>query len=175
MIPERIDSLCKLVIGSNEIIIITIIYIYFQVWNNIDEKNFKNFCDSLIFWNYFLWNNFLLTFLGDTFFFNISVILDFGFTLSVKNGFTVFQKVLLPGMSLVLILQKKFFFSILIKLTRRLRCLLYAFWSKSLFLFKNSFLRRDFFMICLLIFLFMKDTWFAQIYYFFMWACLWIS
>ena len=37
-----------------------------------------------------------------------------------------------------------------------LRCLLYAFLSMSLFVFKNLFLRRDFFMISLFIFLFMK-------------------
>ena len=37
--------------------------------------------------------------------------------LSVKKGFTVFQKVLLAVMSLVLIILKKFFFSFLIKLT----------------------------------------------------------
>ena len=58
-------------------------------------------------------------------FFSISVILDFVFALSVKNGFIVFQTVLFSVMSLVLLLLKKFFFSLLIKLTQRLRRLLY--------------------------------------------------
>ena len=87
-------------------------------------KNLLN-CYSLIFCNYFFLNYFLLTFLGDNFFL-ISLILDFVFILSVKNGFTVFQEVLLSVMSLLLILLKKFFF------TRRLCCLLYAFLSMSL-------------------------------------------
>ena len=105
-------------------------------------------------------------------FFPISVILDFVFILSVKNDFTVFQKVLLSVMSLVLILLK-FFFSLLIKPTQRLRCLLYPFQSMSLFVFKKLFLRRDLFLISLFAFLFMKDAWFARTYRFFMGACLW--
>ena len=64
MIPELIGSVCNLVISSDEILIITMISRYFQVWNNIDEM--------------------LL----------ISVILDFAFISSAKNGFTVLQKVL---------------------------------------------------------------------------------
>ena len=62
----------------------------------------------------------------ETIFFSISVILDFVFILSVKNGLTIFQNVSLSVMSLVLILLT-FFFSLLIKLTQKLRCLLYAF------------------------------------------------
>ena len=89
-------------------------------------------------------------------FFLIGVILDFVFILSVKNGFTAFQKVLLSVMSRVLILLKKLFFSLLIKLTQRLRCLLYTFLSMSFFVLKNLFLRRDLFMISLFIFLFYK-------------------
>ena len=94
MIPKIIDSVCNLVNSGSEIIIITMISKYFEVWNNIDEKFVKNFCYSLIFCNHFLWSYFLLTFLGVNFFL-ISVILYFIFILSIKNGFTVFQKVLL--------------------------------------------------------------------------------
>ena len=75
---------------------------YFQVWNNADEKFVKTFCYSLILCNYF----------------------RFCFYFISKNGFTILQKVLLSVMSLILILLKKFFFSLLIKLTQRLRCLL---------------------------------------------------
>ena len=38
MIPKLIDSVCNLVIGGDEIIIITMISRYFQVWNKIEEK-----------------------------------------------------------------------------------------------------------------------------------------
>ena len=55
MIPKLIDSVCNLIISGDEIIIITMISIYFQVRNNIDEKFVKNF---------------LLTFLGDNAFFD---------------------------------------------------------------------------------------------------------
>ena len=103
MISKLIDSVYNLAISGDEIIIITMISRYFQVWKNIDEKLVKNFCYSLIFCNYFFWSYFLLTFLGDNFF-SINVILDFVFILSLKNGFTFFQKVLLSVMSLVLIL-----------------------------------------------------------------------
>ena len=58
-------------------------------------------------------------------------------------------------MSLVLILLKRFFFSLRIKLTQRLCFLLYVFLSISFFVFKNLFLRRDLFMISLFIFLYM--------------------
>ena len=94
----------------------------------------------------------------ETTFFSMSVILEFVFILSVKNGFTVLQYILLSVMSLVLILLKKFSFSLLIKLTQRLRCLLYAFLSVSLFVFKNLFLGRNVFMISLFIFLFIKGS-----------------
>ena len=117
MIPKLFDSVCNFVISGDVIIIITLISRYFQVWNDIDEKFVKNFCYSLIFCNYFFGNYFLLTFLEDNFF-SMSVILDFVFILSVKNGFSVFQKVLLSVMSLVLILLKKFFFHSLSNLHR---------------------------------------------------------
>ena len=116
MIPKLIDSIYILAISGDEIIIITLIGRYFQFWNNIDEKFVQNFCYSLVFCNCF----FLLTFLGEDFFFSISVIIDFVFILLVKNGFNVFQKVLFSVMSLVLILLKKIFFSLLIKFTLRL-------------------------------------------------------
>ena len=74
-----------------------------------------------------------------------------------KKGFTVFQKVLLFAMSLVLTLLKAFFFSLLNKLTQRSRCLLYAFLSMLLFVFKTLFLKRNLYMISLFFFLFMKD------------------
>ena len=166
MIPTLIDSVCKLAISGDEIIIITMISKYFQVWNNIDEKFVKIFCCSLIFRNYFFWNYFLFTLLPDNFFFPISVILDFIFILWVKNDFIVFQKVLLSVMSLLLILLKKFFFSLLVKFTKRLRCLLYAF---------LTFLRRYLFMISSFIFLFKKSACFTRTYRFFMGACLWID
>ena len=70
MIPTLIDSICNLVISGDEIIIINMISRYFQVWKNIGEKFVKNFCYSLIFCNYFFWNYFRLTFLGDNFFFD---------------------------------------------------------------------------------------------------------
>ena len=173
MIPKFIASLGNLVISGCGIIIITMISRYFQVWKNIDEKLVKNFCFSLIFCNNFFWNYFLLTFLED-YFFSISVTLDSVFILSVKNCFTVFQRVLLFVMSLVLILLKKFFFSLLIKLTQRLRYLLYAFLSMSLFVFRNFFLIRDLFMVSLFVLLFMKGAWFARTYRFFMGTCLWV-
>ena len=110
----------------------------------------------------------------ETIFFD-GVVLDFVFVLSVKNGFTIFHKVLLSVMALASILLKKFFFSLLIKLSQRLRCLLYAFLSMSFFVFQNLFLRRYIFMISLFSFLFIKGAWFAQTYRFFMRACLWIA
>ena len=70
MIPKFIASVCNLVISGCGIIIITMISRYFQVWKNTDEKLVKNFCFSLIFCNYFFWNYFPLTFLGDFFFFD---------------------------------------------------------------------------------------------------------
>ena len=110
-----------------------------------------------------MWNYFLLTLLGDNFF-SISVILDF-----------VSQKVSLSVMSLILILLKKFSFSLLIQLTKRLRCILYAFLSMSFFVFKKLLFGKlplhDF----LFIFLFMKGTWFGQTYRFSMGTCLWIA
>ena len=112
-------------------------------WN---IRLFRCFCSAKSF--YFFQNIRYGTNLGDNFF-SMSVILDFGFILAVKNGCTVFQKVLLSVISLVLILLKKFFFSLLIKFTQRLHCLLYAFRSMSLFVFKNKFLRRDLFIIYL--------------------------
>ena len=39
MIPKLIDSVYDLVISGDEIMIITMISRYFQVWNNIDKKN----------------------------------------------------------------------------------------------------------------------------------------
>ena len=81
----------------------------------------------------------------------------FTFILSVKKGFNVFQKILFSVLSLVLItLLTKFCFSLLIKFIQKLRCLLYAFLSMSLFVFKNLFLTRDLFMISLFIFLLWK-------------------
>ena len=109
MIAKLIDSVSNFAISGDGIIIITLISRYFQVWNDIDEKFVKNVCYRLISCNYFFGNCFLLTFLGDNFF-SMSVILDFVFILSVKNCFSVFLKVLLSVMSLILILLKKFFF-----------------------------------------------------------------
>ena len=43
MIPKLIDSVCNVVISGDEIIIITMISRYFQVWNNINEKFVKKF------------------------------------------------------------------------------------------------------------------------------------
>ena len=43
MIPKIIDSVCNVVISGDEIIIITMISRYFQVWNNINEKFVKKF------------------------------------------------------------------------------------------------------------------------------------
>ena len=65
---------------------------------------------------------------------------------------------------------KKVFFSCLIKLTQRLRCLLYAFLSMSLFEFKNLFLSSDLYLY-LFIVLFMKGAWFARTYRCFIGAC----
>ena len=74
-----------------------------------------------------------------------------------KKWLYLFIKVLLSVMSLALILLAKFFFSLLIKLAQRLHCLLYAFLSMSLFVFKNLFLRRDLFMISLFVYLFIYE------------------
>ena len=49
MIPELIDSICNWVIGGDEIIIITMVSRYFQVWNKNVKKLFKNLCYILIF------------------------------------------------------------------------------------------------------------------------------
>ena len=43
MIPKLIDSVCNVVISGDEIINITMISRYFQVWNNINEKFVKKF------------------------------------------------------------------------------------------------------------------------------------
>ena len=43
MIPKLIDSVCHLVISGDEMVIITMISRYFQVWSNIDEKLQLNF------------------------------------------------------------------------------------------------------------------------------------
>ena len=85
MIPELIDSICNWVIGGDEIIIITMVSRYFQVWNKNVKKLFKNLCYILIFWKYFLWNYLRFTFLGDNFF-SINVILDFDFALALKKA-----------------------------------------------------------------------------------------
>ena len=131
--------------SGDKISIMTMSSRYFQVWNNIDENTVKNLCCSQSSKKNFFLKLFLLTCPGDNFFFSISVILDLIFILSVKKSLTAFQKVLLSAMSLLLILSKKFFFPLLIKLTRRSRCLSYAFLSMSLFVFKNFFLRRALF------------------------------
>ena len=130
MIPKLIDSVCNLVISGDEIIIITMISRYFQVWNSIDEKFVKNLCYSLIFCNYFFWNYFLLAFLGDSLFLDVRYF-GFCFYFISKKWLYLFQKVSLSVMSLVLILLKKSFFSLLIKLTQRLRCLSYVSLSVS--------------------------------------------
>ena len=41
MIPKLTDSVYNLAISDDEIIIITMINRYFQVWNNIDKKIVK--------------------------------------------------------------------------------------------------------------------------------------
>ena len=64
--------------------------------------------------------------------FSIKVIFDLVLTLSVKNGLTVFQKVLLSVISLVLRLLKNCFLAYLIRLTHKFRCVLYALRSMSL-------------------------------------------
>ena len=79
---------------------------------------------------------FALALLCKQLFFNKSI-LDFVCTWGVNKGFTVFQNVLLSVMSLVLILLN-FFFSCLIKLRQRLRCLLYTFLSMLLFVISKS-------------------------------------
>ena len=56
--------------------------------------------------------------------FSTKVILDLDFILSVNKGFTFLQNILLSVISDVFKLLKKFFFSCLIKLTQKLRCLL---------------------------------------------------
>ena len=105
----------------------------------------------------------------------ISRYFQFG-TILINNLLkTSAQKVLLYVMLLVLILLKKLFFSLLIKLTQRLRCLLYVFLLISIFVFKNIFLRRDLFMFSLFIFIFTKGAWSLQINRLFMGACLWIA
>ena len=110
---------------------------YFQVWNYINKKlTLKTSATCLIFWNYFFRNYLLLPFSANNFF-SIRVILDFVCTWGVNKGFTVFQNVLLSVMSLVLILLN-FFFSCLIKLRQRLRCLLYTFLSMLLFVISKS-------------------------------------
>ena len=124
MIPKLIDSVCNLVIIGDEIIIITMISRYFQVWNNIDEKLVKNFCYSLIFCNYFFWSYFLLTFLGDNFFFDKRYF-RFCFYFIIKKWFYLLPKgFVICDVTRINITSQKFFFSLLIKLTPRLRCLL---------------------------------------------------
>ena len=175
MISKLIQSVCDLVISYYEISIIIVTGGYFQVWNYINKKLIKNFCYRLIFWNHFFRNYLLLPFSGNNFF-SISVYLGFVCTLSVRKGFTVFQNVLLSVMPrVILILLKKFFFSHLIKLTQRLRCLLYAFLSISLFVFKKLFLSHVLFMISWFIFLFVNGAWFLGTHLCFIGACLWIA
>ena len=104
-------------------------------------------------------------------FFLVSVILDLICTLLVKRGFTVLQKVFMSLTSFVFKLLKTDFFSCLIKLKQMLCCLVYALQSKPLFVFKNLFLSQLLFIICLLIFLFMKGAWLVLTYHFFKGAC----
>ena len=163
-VPKLIDSVCNLVISGDEIMIISMISKYFQVWNNIDEKIFKNFCYSLIFCNYFFRNYFLLTFQGDNFIFGIfgNCYFTFCFYFIGKKGFTVFKKVLVSVMSLISILLQKIFFSLPIKLTQRLRRLLQAFPSMLHFVLKSLFPIDGLFIISSLIFLFIKGAWFGR-------------
>ena len=99
MIPKLIDSVCNLVISGDEIIIITMLSVdIFKFGTILMKKLLKTSATAWSSW--------------ETIFFSMSVILDFVFILSAKNGFTVFQKVLLCVMSVVLILLKKLFFSV---------------------------------------------------------------
>ena len=77
-------------------------------------------------------------------------------TLLVNKDLTVFQNVLLFVMSSVLILFKKVFFPALLS-SQRLRCLLYAFLSLLLLVFKNLFLNRDLFIIYLYRFIYERS------------------
>ena len=124
MIPKLLDSVYNFVISCDEIVIITMISRCFIFGIILMENLLKTSAtawSSVIIFSKTVssWPSW------EILFFSISVILDFVFALSVKNGFIVFQTVLFSVMSLVLLLLKKFFFSLLIKLTQRLRRLLY--------------------------------------------------
>ena len=85
-------------------------------------------------------------------------------TLSVKKDLIVLQNVLLSVKSVVLILSKSFGLAFLIRLKQQLRCLLYAFLSICILMFKKLSLRRDCLMISLVIVLLMKRPWFASFF-----------
>ena len=140
MIPKRIESICNLVISCNEISIITMASRYFQIWSNI-EQNYKKFLLRSDRLKLFFLKLFSLQLCRRKlfFFFGLVFFLEFVFILSVEIGIVLFQKLLMFVMSLVLILLKKFLFLLLIKLTQRLRCLLHASLTISLFEFKFFF------------------------------------
>ena len=140
MIPKRIESICNLVISCNEISITTMASRYFQIWSNI-EQNYKKFLLRSDRLKLFFLKLFSLELYRRKlfFFFRLVFFLEFVFILSAEIGFVLFQKLLLFLMSLVLILLKKFLFLLLIKFTQRLRCLLHASLTISLFEFKFFF------------------------------------
>ena len=125
---------------------------YFQGWNYIFKKLTENFCQHLMFW--IASSEAICSYPSPE---------TFCLYLSVNKDFTVFQNILLSVMSRVLMYTCINIFNI-IKFSQRLRCLLYAFLSKSLFVFENLFLSRDFFKFFLFIVLFMKGAWFARTY-----------
>ena len=47
MIPKLIESFCNLITSRDEVIIITMISRYFQLWNNINKKFETIFSETL--------------------------------------------------------------------------------------------------------------------------------
>ena len=127
------------------------------------KKLIKSFRNVIIIGNDFFGRYLFIIFLC-TSFFSIEVIFERAVTLSVKKDLIVLQNVLLSVKSVVLILSKSFGLAFLIRLKQQLHCLLYAFLSICILMFKKLSLRRDCLMISLVIVLLMKRPWFASFF-----------
>ena len=145
------------------------ILVYFLRFGKIlITKLVKNVCHSFILRNYHLFCIFIVP---DKTFFSIFFFLDFDLKFSVNASYDVFQNVVLSLTCRRFIPLKSLFFSCAIKVTQKLRCLLYAFRSVLLFELKNLFYRWLFFTIPLLILTAIKVARLVRTYRFFRGAC----
>lgn len=138
---------------------------YFKIRNYLCKKLIKSFWYVAIirndFFNHYLF--FIFFFVLPSF--SIKVIFERVLTLSSQKRLAVLQNVLLSVTSIVLILPKNVYFAFLRRITQKLDCLLYDFLSASFFVFKNLFLRRDHFIISLVIVILMEECWFTLTFF----------